>query len=265
MTDTRARPEPLLLERAVRHDRAMLVAAIALVTLLCWSWLVPMARDMYGAMNGPAAWMMAGTWDGRHLVLLWAMWAVMMAGMMLPSAAPMFLMFAAAVRSGPDRDAGRLHVYAFAGGYVLIWSAFSVGATVLQRVLTRLLLLTPMMEAATPRAGGAVLLLAGLYQFTRLKNVCLLGCQSPLGFLVSRWRTGTVGALRMGAWHGALCVGCCWALMLLLFVGGVMNLWIIGALTAFVLVEKLVPLGASGTHVTGALLAMAGLWMLSGA
>jgi predicted metal-binding membrane protein len=262
MTDTRPAGAPFLIERAARHDRAMLVATIAIVTVLCWSWIVPMARDMYGAMNGPSAWMMADIWTARYLVLLWAMWAVMMAGMMLPSAAPMFLLYAAAMRNGPDPDAGRLRIYAFAVGYVLIWSAFSMGATMLQWLLAHLLLLTPMMEIATPRAGGAVLLVAGIYQWSGLKHACLRACQSPLGFLASHWRAGAAGALRMGVEHGVVCVGCCWALMLLLFVGGVMNLWVIGALTGFVLIEKLVPVGALGTRVTGTLLAIVGLWML---
>ncbi|HEY7172272.1 MAG TPA: DUF2182 domain-containing protein [Vicinamibacterales bacterium] len=261
-TDPRATGVPLLIERAARHDRVVLVATIAGVTALCWSWIVPMARDMYGAMNGPSAWMMAGAWSARYLVLLWAMWAVMMAGMMLPSAAPMFLLYAAAARRSPDPDGGRLRVYAFAVGYVLVWCAFSLAATILQWALARLLLLTPMMEIATPRAGGAVLLVAGLYQFTGLKHTCLRACGSPLGFLTSRWRGGAAGALRMGVGHGSMCVGCCWALMLLLFVGGVMNLWVIGALTVFVLLEKLVPLGAYGTRATGTLLAIGGLWMM---
>jgi predicted metal-binding membrane protein len=262
MPDTRSASAPFLIERAARHDRAVLLAAIVVVTVLCWSWIVPMARDMYGAMNGPSAWMMAGSWTARYLVLLWAMWAVMMAGMMLPSAAPMFLLYAAALRNGPDPDAGRLRVYAFAAGYVLIWSAFSVAATILQWLLAHLLLLTPMMEIATRRGGGAVLLVAGVYQWSGLKRACLRACQSPLGFLTSRWRAGGAGALRMGVEHGLSCVGCCWALMLLLFVGGVMNLWVIGALTAFVLIEKLVRVGAFGTRVTGALLAITGVWMM---
>jgi predicted metal-binding membrane protein len=262
MPDTPTGRAPLLVERAARHDRAMLVAAIAVVTLLCWGWVVPMARDMYGAMNGPSAWMMAEPSGPRYVVLLWAMWAVMMAAMMLPSAAPTFLLYAAATRNGPDADAGRWRVYAFAAGYVLIWCAFSVGATVLQRALAGMLLLTPMMEIATPRLGGGVLLIAGIYQWTGLKQACLRSCQSPLGFLTSRWRGGATGALRMGVEHGVLCVGCCWALMLLLFVGGVMNLWVIGALSAFVLLEKLVPLGAYGTRATGALLTIAGLWLM---
>jgi predicted metal-binding membrane protein len=261
-SDHRTAGVPLLIERAARHDRALLVATIAIVTALCWSWIVPMARDMYGSMNGPSAWMMTGSWSVRYLVLLWAMWAVMMAGMMLPSAAPMFLFYAAATRSGPNPDAARLRVYAFAGGYVLVWCAFSLAATILQWALAHLLLLTPMMETATPRAGGAVLLVAGLYQFTALKHTCLRACGSPLGFLTSCWRGGAAGALRMGVEHGVMCVGCCWALMLLLFVGGVMNLWVIGALTVFVLLEKLVPLGRYGTRATGTLLATSGLWMM---
>ena len=111
--------------------------------------------------------------------------------------------------------------------------------------------------------SAALLFIAGIYQLTPIKQACLRACQSPLGFLVSRWRDGWSGALRMGIEHGAFCVGCCWALMLLLFAGGVMNLAVILALTAFVAFEKLAPLGPHGARVSGALLSAAGLWMLA--
>ncbi len=139
---------------------------------------------------------------------------------------------------------------------------FSLGATALQRMLTEMLLLSPMMEASSSRVSAALLFIAGIYQLTPIKQACLRACQSPLGFLVSRWRDGWSGALRMGIEHGAFCVGCCWALMLLLFAGGVMNLAVILALTAFVAFEKLVPLGPHGARVSGVLLLAAGLWML---
>jgi predicted metal-binding membrane protein len=225
-------------------------------------WIVVMARDMYGPMTGASAWMMTVVWDVPHLSLLWAMWAVMMAGMMIPSASPLLLMYAVAARRSSQEAIGR-QVYALAAGYLAVWVVFSLGATALQRVLADLLLLSPMMEATSARASGTLLIIAGVYQLTPIKRACLRACQSPLGFLVSRWRGGSSGALRMGIEHGAYCVGCCWALMLLLFAGGVMNLAVILALTAFVAFEKLAPLGPHGARVSGVLLVAAGCWMLA--
>ena len=207
-----------------------------------------MARDMYGPMTGASAWMMTPVWDAPHLLLLWAMWAVMMTAMMLPSAAPML---ALADRPG-----------SLALGYVGVWAAFSVGATALQWALGRWSLINPMMEAASPQAGAVLLVIAGLYQWTPLKHACLATCQSPMAFLTRRWRSGRRGALRMGAEHGVYCVGCCWALMLLLFAGGVMNLTVIVALTLFVAFEKLAPVGVWGARVSGVLLIAAAGWML---
>ena len=220
-----------------------------------------MGRDMYGSMTGPSAWMMRSSWDPPHLVLLWAMWAVMMAAMMLPSAYPILTLYSGAARRRPRTRP--LYVYSLAAGYLAIWAIFSVAATVLQRVLSASLLLTPMMELSSARAGGVVLLVAGLYQLTPLKRACLGACRSPMSFMTERWREGRAGALRMGARHGTYCLGCCWALMLLLFVGGVMNLMVIVALTLFVALEKLGPFGAQGARVSGALLMAVGVWMVS--
>ena len=134
----------------VGRRRLLLIILIVVVPALSWIWIVAMCRDMYGSMNGASAWMMRSTWDAPHLALLWAMWAVMMTAMMLPSAYPILVMYAAAARR-PTFPA--FHVYALGAGYVTVWAAFSVVATVLQRVLSRWLLLTPMMETATPRIG----------------------------------------------------------------------------------------------------------------
>jgi predicted metal-binding membrane protein len=252
-----------LVERVFHHERAVLLAIVAAVTLACWSWIVPMARDMYGTMAGPSAWMMTADWDARHLFLLAAMWIVMMAGMMLPSAAPTLLLYAGALRHRAGADGARTAVYAMAAGYVLVWTAFSLGATALQRLLSGLLVLSPMMEASSPRVSGTLLIAAGIYQLTPLKRACLSSCSAPVAFLMRRWRDGVSGAFRMGLEHGALCVGCCWALMLLLFAGGVMNLTVIAALTAFVLIEKLTPLGPRSVRVTGTALVAYGLWILA--
>jgi len=222
-----------------------------------------MARDMYGPMTGASRWMMTPIWDAAHVALLWAMWAVMMIGMMLPSAAPAILIYGSAARRRHGADAATL-TYALAAGYLAVWAVFAVLATVVQRALGALLLLSPMMELTSPVTGATLLLIAGVYQLTPLKQVCLQACQSPLGFLVSRWRDGWRGALRMGFEHGVYCLGCCWALMLLLFVGGVMNLAVIGALTLFVAFEKLGLLGRHGSWISGALLLGTGAWMIMG-
>jgi predicted metal-binding membrane protein len=219
-----------------------LVALLVLVPLVSWAWIVVLSHDMYGPMTGASAWMMTAVWDAPHVLLLWTMWAVMMTGMMLPSAAPMIVL------------AGGSSGYFVAVGYVSVWAAFSAGATALQLLLSRLLIVTPMMELSNRRVGAVLLACAGLYQLTPLKRACLTTCQSPMAFLTRRWRAGSFGAFRMGAEHGVYCVGCCWALMLLLFAGGVMNLTVIAALTVFVAFEKLAPVGAWGARISGALL-----------
>ncbi len=237
------------------------VALLVIVPMLSWSWIVSMARDMYGPMTGASAWMMTLHWDARHLLLLWAMWTVMMSGMMLPSASPVILLYGTAARRSAEPTATR-QTYALAAGYLLAWAAFSLGATALQRLLALLLVVSPMMEAVNPRVSAILLLAAGVYQWTPLKRACLRQCQSPLGFLMGRWRRGSGGALRMGLEHGTFCVGCCWALMLLLFAGGVMNLLVILGLTAFVAFEKLASFGRHGARITGGLMVAGGLWML---
>jgi predicted metal-binding membrane protein len=263
MSDPSASAErpPTILESTLQSDRTPAVVLLVLLPLVSWIWIVVMARDMYGPMTGASAWMMTLNWDVPHLLLLWAMWAVMMTGMMLPSASPLVLMYGVAARRSAQESAGG-RIYALAAGYLVVWIAFSLGATALQRALAALLLVSPMMEAASARVGATLLLIAGVYQLTPIKHACLRTCQSPLGFLMSRWRSGASGAFRMGLEHGASCVGCCWALMLLLFAGGVMNLAVIAALTAFVAFEKLTPSGLAGARVSGVLLVGAGLWML---
>jgi predicted metal-binding membrane protein len=251
------------LESLLLRDRWLIGGALAATMALCWAWIVPMARDMYARMTGPSAWMMTDTWDFTHLALLFAMWAVMMAGMMLPSAAPTLLLYAGVIRKSPAGGRAHAHVYAFAGGYLLVWTAFSLLATVLQRLLAHWLVLSPMMEIRGHVIGGALLIIAGLYQLTPFKRTCLNSCRSPAAFIAQHWKRGVAGGFRLGVAHGLFCLGCCWALMLLLFVGGVMNLWWIGALTAFVLLEKLAPLGAQGGRLSGFLIIVMGLWNLA--
>jgi predicted metal-binding membrane protein len=256
----------MAIARAVRvsvavftRDRLAVLAGLAGAVALAWLYLVPASLDMYGAMDGLSAWMMTAAWDAEYFVLMFGMWAVMMIGMMVPSALPAILLFGKVVAG---KEAPLARTYAFAGGYVLAWASFSIVATVLQWGLSQAALLSPMMVGTSATLGAAVLIAAGIYQWTPLKQVCLTRCRSPMAFLSQHWRPGVGGALRLGALHGLYCVGCCWALMLLLFVGGVMSLLWIGAITIFVLLEKLAPFGVQGGKLSGALLVAAGVWAL---
>jgi predicted metal-binding membrane protein len=244
-------------------DKVLVVAGLTVVVACAWAYLVRASFDMYGGMDGAAAWMMEATWDTRYLLLIFLMWAAMMVAMMLPSALPTILIFHKAVRNDTQVRSPSRCIFAFAAGYVLAWSGFSVGATLLQWGLAEAALLSPMMVSASSWLGGAILIAAGLYQWTPLKYACLQHCRSPLAFLMEHWQPGMPKALRLGLHHGLHCVGCCWALMLLLFVGGVMSLLWIGAITAFVLAEKLAPYGAQGGRLSGLLLLLAGGWVLT--
>ena len=232
----------------VPRDWRALAVLLILLPLACWTWIVLMARDMYGPMTGASAWMMTPHWDAPHLLLLWAMWAVMMTAMMLPGAAPLI---ALAQRR-----------YPLTLGYLAVWALFSVGATALQWGLARLFVITPMMEASSRTAAAVLLAIAGIYQWTPWKRACLTACQSPIAYATRHWRSGGWGAFRMGVEHGVHCVGCCWALMLLLFAGGVMNLAVIAALTALVMFEKLGPGSLRSERISGALLVGLAAWML---
>jgi predicted metal-binding membrane protein len=247
------------------QHKAFVIAGLAAVVACAWAYLTSASLDMYGRMDGAAAWMMEATWDAGYLLLIFLMWAVMMVAMMLPSALPTILIFHKTVRNDPEVGSPSRRMFAFVAGYILAWSGFSVAATLLQWGLAEAALLSPMMVSASPWLGGALLTVAGVYQWTPIKHACLRHCRSPLAFLMEHWRPGMHGALRLGLRHGLSCVGCCWALMLLLFVGGVMNLLWIGAITAFVLIEKLAPYGAQGGRLSGLALVIAGVWVLTSA
>jgi predicted metal-binding membrane protein len=252
---------PTRLEVALQRDRGALSVVLVAIPVAAWIWIAVTANDMYGSMQGASGWMMSTEWDWPRVVLLWGMWAVMMTAMMLPTAVPLVLLYASAMRRNSDVQAPARRIYALAAGYLSVWALFSVAATALQRGLAKGLVLTPMMEPATPIAGAVVLAIAGVYQLTPLKRACLRICRSPLGFMMQRWRDGVAAAFRLGAEHGTYCLGCCWALMLILFAGGVMNLVVILALTAWVLVEKLAPFGERTATASGVLLLASSIWM----
>jgi predicted metal-binding membrane protein len=242
-----------LLERGLRHERAVVAAGLLLAVLLSWAYLFNGAGTLQD-MDGMLMPMHSGPWTPAYALLMLLMWCVMMAAMMLPSAAPMILLYARIAAGRQGRATAALSGM-FALGYLAVWSAFSVAAVALQYGLERAALLSPMLETSSVALAGALLLAAGIYQWLPLKQACLRHCRSPLDFVLSHWRGGAGGALRMGVQHGALCLGCCWALMLLLFVGGVMNLAWIGALALLVLVEKLAPAGHWMGRAAGVVLA----------
>jgi len=237
----------------LRRDRWLVGATFAAVIALCWGWIAPMAVDMYGPMTGCSAWMMTRTWDFTHQALLFAMWTVMMTGMMLPSAAPAIFHYASMDRSNAEGESVPARAFAFAAGYLVVWILFSLIATALQLALTKASLLSPMMELRSRWFGAGLVLIAGAYQFTPWKRKCLKCCRSPADH---------TGGFRTGILNGISCLGCCWALMLLLFVGGVMNLRWLAMLTIFVVIEKLTLDRCHCTRLSGVLLLAAAVWVL---
>ncbi len=264
------------LEQVLRRDRVVVVAAILIIAAIAWAYTVYVAETGagMGAMqmdsapgegSGGMGMAMANmrSWSGPDFALMYVMWVVMMVAMMAPSAAPMLLMFAAVNRRRREREAPYVPTVAFLAGYIVVWAVFSLAATGGNWGLHQASLLSSMMGASNSGyLGGALLLLAGGFQWSPLKYACLKQCRTPMGFLMTSWREGHRGALRMGLEHGAYCLGCCWSLMLLLFVLGIMNLVWIAALAAFVLAEKVAPKGEWVSRTTGVLLAGWGIWSI---
>jgi predicted metal-binding membrane protein len=262
-------------EAVLSHDRAILIAALLIVTALAWTDLVWLADDMaMGGMDmggfrmipaGRGLMMPANEpWRPIEFAYVFAMWAVMMIGMMTPSAAPVVLIYGRVARQAVSSGQPFAATAWFAAGYLTAWTSFSLAATFGQWLLERAALLTPMMQSDSNIFGGVVLITAGVYQWSRLKESCLSFCQDPLTFIIHHggFRRDAVGAVALGFRHGLYCVGCCWALMLLLFVGGVMNLFWIAVLAALVLLEKAAPGGRVFARLAGIGFLGAGTWLL---
>lgn len=262
-------------EALLRRDRLVVIACLFTICLLSWLYLV---RGAGTGMSSTAmtTWQFpppahAGSgapWPPGYWLVMLVMWWVMMIAMMLPSAAPMVLLYARVQRHNWQREGVSGHglpTASFLLGYLLAWLAFSLAATGLQWGLEQAGLVHGMMMWSTShRLSGAFLVAAGIYQFSPLKGACLHHCRSPAAFLSRHWRQGRLGALRMGLAHGLYCVGCCWVLMLLLFVGGVMNLVWIAGLAVLVLLEKLLPRGEWVARAAGGLMLAAGGYLLLG-
>ncbi len=236
------------------RDRAIVLLSLVGVCLLAWAWLGAMTPTMADMPDMPMPSL------ARQYALAALMWAVMMVGMMLPSAAPMILLFTTVQRKQGGRPV--LMSGVFGAGYLLVWGGFAIVAAGLQLALAQAALLSPSLMLVSARAAGVVFLLAAAYEFSPLKNRCLTRCQSPFAFITQYWRRGLGGALRMGVLHGAFCVGCCWVLMLLLFAAGVMNLVWVAALSVLILLQKVLPGGRLVPRVTGAAMAVVGVTCL---
>jgi predicted metal-binding membrane protein len=247
-----------------RRDRIIVAALLLLVAALAWAFTIDHAgrmdameaamwRDMNMSMNG-----MEPSWTPLDALLLFVMWSAMMAAMMVPGAAPMVAAFATINRRRRERAALYVPTAIFLAGYVVAWTGFSILATALQWLLQTTGLLTTMMQSASPYFSATLFIAAGLYQFSPLKERCLNYCRSPDGFILSEWRDGAFGAMIMGLRHGLFCMGCCAALMVLLFAVAVMDLRWVAGLTVLVTAEKLLPGAKFWRTAIGVALLMAG-------
>jgi predicted metal-binding membrane protein len=251
-----------MIEGALRRDRVVVVLALLGVIILAWGYVLFGVGMSMDEMSGMPMAEQQQTWTPSYAALVLGMWAVMMAAMMLPSAAPMILLYSTIANRRELKGDPAVGAGVFGLGYIVVWTAFSLAAVTLQFGLDQAQLLSPVMSVTSRSVAGAVLIAAGVYQWTPLKQACLRRCRSPLEFLASEWREGRVGALKMGLRHGAFCLGCCWMLMPLLFVGGIMNIAGIAALAAFVLIEKVSPAGHWIGRITGVLLVLWGAAIL---
>ena len=246
--------------------RAVIASCVVLVTALAWAYLIQIDRQMSssaasGTMMSNMGMAAGVSWGASEVFLAFVMWTVMMVGMMSASAAPVLVLFARA-RSARDGRVS-LPVLLFGLGYITVWAGFSAVAALTQWALHQAALLSPAMAATSPYFAGAILIAAGLYQLTPVKRMCLTQCQSPQGFLMTHWRSGNRGAFLMGAGHGVFCLGCCWALMLVLFAVGVMNLAWVAVLATFILVEKIGPPGALVSRIGGAVMIAFGILVMT--
>jgi predicted metal-binding membrane protein len=255
-------PSALTVAVLSRRDRLLIAATVVIITALAWAYLVHLDQRMSADMEYDKAMAAMGmttqmAWTVTDAWFAFAMWVVMMTGMMAPAAAPVLMLFAAAqLKRGGRTPWPPIGIFAL--GYAVAWTGFSAGAVFAQWILQRASMLTGAMAAAGPRLAGAILILAGIYQLTPWKNRCLSHCRSPLGFLMTSWRHGNLGSFKMGLRHGIYCLGCCWALMCVLFVVGVMNLFWIAALTGFVMLEKVGPAGEVIARIAGAAMIVLG-------
>jgi predicted metal-binding membrane protein len=258
------------LEFVLKRDRLIVIAGLSAVVLVAVAYTVAgIGMNMSAvtmtqmALTMPEMVMMPAVWSPSYALLIFFMWWIMMVAMMIPSAAPAILLYSAAARRRKSERTPYTATVMFTLGYLAVWAAFSAAVVAAQWGLERVGVLTGMMQIGSGSVAGVVLILAGLYQLTPLKQACLRHCQNPLLFLIHHWRAGHRGALRMGSEHGVFCLGCCWFLMALLFVGGIMNLIWIAGLALYVAFEKLASNRPWLMNATGWILVSAGIFLLA--
>ncbi len=240
-----------------------MLSSLAVIIALSWAYVSSLASDMQNMdVATEIAMPQMQAWGVTDFALTFVMWVVMMVAMMTPSAAPMILIFAGVNRRRQKQQVPYVPTSVFLLGYLVVWAAFSVLATAAQWGLHAVSLLSPMMVSTSPVLGGILLLIAGIYQWTPLKHACLSKCRSPLGFVLNEWREGRWGAFLMGLKHGSYCTGCCWSLMALLFIAGVMNLLWVAAIAGFILLEKVAPAGHRMGRAAGVLMVAGGVVLL---
>lgn len=254
------------LEAVLKRNRTIVISGIAGVSVLAWTYMFYLAWGMKNMdVRMETAMPQMHSWGTVDFVLMFVMWTVMMVAMMVPSATPTVLMFATINRERREKKAPFVSTGVFLLGYLVAWAWYSVLATLGQWVLHTAAILSPMMVSTSPVLGGGLLVAAGIFQFTPLKYACLTRCRSPMGFFLNEWREGTQGAFIMGLRNGNYCVVCCWALMSLMFVAGVMSLLWMAIIAAFVLVEKVAPGGHWVSRSSGLLFIAWGGWLLADA
>ncbi|MCF8468949.1 MAG: DUF2182 domain-containing protein [Sneathiella sp.] len=247
---TAANPQAGALEHMLERDRLLVLVSVIVISVISWVWLALLANDMaqgdmrlmgMGQLMVNKMTMPNMDWTLATFTAMFTMWWVMMIGMMLPSAAPMILLYSLLLRKKKADEKPFLRTIIFVGGYLLLWGVFSALATSLQWALGEMTLLSPMMVTTSQWLAVGFFTLAAVYQFTPLKHACLAQCATPYSFLGRHWKDGKTGALDMGLRHGLFCIGCCWTSMLLLFVGGIMNLAWVAVIAIFVMAEKFLP------------------------
>ena len=248
-----SRVSPLSLKQ---RDQYLVIASLAVLVIAAWVYLIVLDTSI--SRIQPAI----HVWTPVDFIAMFLMWAVMMIGMMVPSAMRTVLIYSRIVMNAQSRSQAIAPTHLFVSGYIVIWSLFSLLATTMQWLLEMAALLSPMMTTTSSYLGAALLICAGVYQLTPLKDACLKHCQSPAAFIASHYRKGSYGAFQLGMQHGIYCLGCCWALMGLIFLGGVMNLMWILAISLFVLAEKLLPPRIRSVRITGMTMILSGLLYL---
>jgi predicted metal-binding membrane protein len=257
------------LDTLLRRDRVIVGTALAVITVAAWLYLLHLASAMsdMAMPDMPTMSSMAmatmHAWSWIEVGVLVVMWAVMMIAMMTPAAAPMILMFSTIHRRRAAEGRPTVPTAIFILGYLVVWALYSVVAALTQAGLHAAAMMSSAMAATSPLLAGGLLVAAGVFQWTPLKRACLAACRSPLSFLMTGWREGRAGAFGMGLRHGLYCLGCCWALMALLFVAGVMNLLWVAAIAVAVLVEKVVPRGDLVGRLAGVILVAAGMLLVA--